>query len=128
MLHEIGLELGSSGAIFTTWSTTLQIGPLARFVGALGQAIDSVDEPVVLFVDEIDFVGALPFSADEFFAAIRDCFNRRSESATYQRLTFCLAGVATPTQLIQNPEITPFNIGRRVDLDDFTEDELRPLC
>ncbi len=38
MLHEIGLELGATEAIFRFWGSTQQIGPLARFVGALGQA------------------------------------------------------------------------------------------
>jgi len=128
LLHEIGLELGATESIFKLWASTQHLGPLARFVGVLGEAILSVADPIVIFIDEIDFVRALPFSVDEFFAAVRDCFNRRSESEVYQRLTFCLAGVATPSQLIQNPEITPFNIGRRIDLDDFTEDELLPFA
>lgn len=126
LLNEVGLELGCSGPIFEVWSQLQHIGPLARFVNALGTAIEAISDPVVIFVDEIDFVRALPFSADEFFAAIRDCYNRRSQSEVYQRLTFCLSGVATASQLIQNPEITPFNIGRRVALADFRATDLKP--
>ena len=57
---------------------------------------------VVIFVDEIDAVRSLRFSADEFFAGIRECYNRRSEDPEFQRLTFCLLGVATPSDLIQD--------------------------
>ena len=75
---------------------------------------------VVIFVDEIDAVRSLPFSTDEFFAAIRECYNRRHEDPELERLTFCLLGVATPSDLIRELRTTPFNIGRRIELLDFT--------
>jgi hypothetical protein len=43
---------------------------------------------------------SLPFSTDEFFAAIREYYNRRTEDSDFSRLTFCLLGVATPSDLI----------------------------
>src|SRR5207302_5914853 len=78
---------------------------------------------LVIFIDEIDAVRSLPFSADEFLAAIRECYNRRTADPEFQRLTFCLLGVATPSDLIQDVRTTPFNIGTRIDLTDFTEAE-----
>ena len=78
-------------------------------------------------MDEIDAVRSLPFSTDEFFAGIRECFNRRSSDPQMERLTFCLLGVATPSDLIRDTRTTPFNIGRRVELTDFTEPEAIPL-
>ncbi len=57
---------------------------------------------------------------DEFFAGIRECYNRRSEDSELERLTFCIVGVATPSDLIRDVRITPFNVGRRIDLTDFT--------
>src|SRR4029079_4234443 len=82
---------------------------------------------LVLFIDEIDTVRSLPFSTDEFFAAIRECYNRRVEEPAFERLTFCLLGVATPSDLIRDVRMTPFNIGRRIELNDFTEAEAAPL-
>src|SRR5438128_736217 len=82
---------------------------------------------LVIFVDEIDIVRSLPFSTDEFFAAIRECYNRRSSNPEFDRLTFCLLGVATPSDLIRDTRTTPFNIGRRIELNDFTESEAAPL-
>jgi WD40 repeat protein len=83
---------------------------------------------LIIFVDEIDYVRSLPFSTDEFFAAIRECYSRRSEDPEFNRLTFCLLGVAVPSDLIRDMRSTPFNIGRRIELQDFTETEAFPLA
>jgi predicted ATPase len=83
---------------------------------------------LVVFIDEIDIVRSLPFSTDEFFAAIRECYNRRAQDPEFKRLTFCLMGVATPAELIQDSRSTPFNIGRRIELTDFTSTEAAPLA
>ncbi|MBI4662871.1 MAG: AAA-like domain-containing protein [Verrucomicrobia bacterium] len=83
---------------------------------------------LIVFVDELDVVRSLPFSTDEFFAAIRECFTRRTEDPVFDRLAFCLLGVATPSDLIRDTRLTPFNIGRRIELKDFKEDEALPLA
>src|SRR5204863_86491 len=54
--------------------------------------------------------------------------NRRTEAPEFRRLTFCLLGVATPSDLIRDTRTTPFNIGRRIDLSDFTQAEAAPLA
>src|SRR5207248_4860161 len=78
---------------------------------------------LIVFIDEIDAVRGLGFSTDEFFAAIRQCYNRRTQDPRFERLTFCLLGVASPSDLIGDTRMTPFNIGRRIELTDFTADE-----
>jgi len=55
---------------------------------------------VAIFIDEIEAVRRLSFSTDEFFAAIRECYNRRATDPVFERLAFCLLGVATPADLI----------------------------
>ncbi len=82
-------------------------------------ALTHVDGRMVVFIDEIDVVQSLPFSTGEFLAAIRECYIRRAEDPELERLPFCLVGVATPAQLIDDPLTTPFNIGERVELRDF---------
>ena len=74
---------------------------------------------LVIFIDELDVVRSLPFRTDEFFAAIRECYTRRLEDPEFNRLSFCLLGVATPSQLIQDVNTTPFNVGKRIELRDF---------
>src|SRR5581483_9682192 len=46
----------------------------------------------------------------------------------FRLLSFVLIGVATPSDLIRDPRRTPFNIGRQVDLTDFTPAEAQPLA
>lgn len=45
-----------------------------------------------------------------------------------KRLTFCLLGTATPADLIQDTRVSPFNIGKRTELRDFTDEEAKPLA
>ncbi|NEP62295.1 MAG: hypothetical protein F6K31_36090, partial [Symploca sp. SIO2G7] len=84
-------------------------------------------ERVVIFIDEIDSVLALPFAADDLFTLIRYCYNQRVDNPNYRRLSFALFGVATPTDLCQNPNRTPFNIGTAIELRGFTLEEALPL-
>ncbi|MEL6232460.1 MAG: AAA-like domain-containing protein [Cyanobacteria bacterium J06627_3] len=84
-------------------------------------------ERIVIFIDEIDSVLALPFAADDLFTLIRYCYNQRVDNPAYRRLSFALFGVATPTDLCQNPNRTPFNIGTAIELSGFTLEEAMPL-
>ncbi|NER99300.1 MAG: CHAT domain-containing protein, partial [Symploca sp. SIO1B1] len=63
-----------------------------------------------------------------FFAFIRSCYNQRVDYPGYQRLGFCLIGVATPSDFIQDKNRTPFNIGRAIELSGFKLQEAQPLA
>ncbi len=129
MLRRIGRQLDLEDEIDDFWKREQSLGPLQRWLAALSDVVlASCSEKIVIFVDEIDVVRSLPFPTDEFFAAIRDCYNRRSSEPEFRRLTFCLLGVATPSHLIDDPHLTPFNIGRRVELRDFTSEDAAPLA
>ena len=107
------------------WTQHQQLTPVHRWYRFLrNEVLDRIDEPVVVFIDEVDSVLALSFTTDDFFASIRAAYNLRAEDPAYRRLTFCLLGVAAPSDLIQNPVRTPFNIGRGIRIDDFTRAEL----
>ncbi len=82
---------------------------------------------MVIFVDEIDSTLSLPFT-DDFYAAIRALYNARASEPELKRLSFVLIGVTTPSDLIRDSQRTPFNIGQRVEVTDFTEEEARPLA
>lgn len=83
--------------------------------------------PITIFIDEIDSTLSLDFCTDDFFALIRGCYDKRSTNPDYQRLTFALIGVATPSNLIADKRRTPFNIGRAIELTGFTLLEANPL-
>ncbi|HLK61187.1 MAG TPA: AAA-like domain-containing protein [Chthonomonadaceae bacterium] len=130
LLQDMAQQLDLEDEMDALWERSERFGPLQRFLSALREVVLSDDQPspVVLFVDEIDTVRSLPFSTDEFFAAIRECYNRRAKDPRFERLTFCLLGVAAPTDLIRDTRMTPFNIGRRIELTDFTLGEAAPLA
>src|SRR5215469_2442248 len=128
LLERVAQQFGREDELEEAWHRFPQLGPMRRFMRAISDSVLSgLNDRAVIFVDEIDAVRSLPFSTDEFFAGIRECFNRRSVDPQFERLTFCLLGVATPSDLIRDTRTTPFNIGRRVELLDFTEEEAAPL-
>jgi hypothetical protein len=140
MLLRLGSQTDLEEPLEKFWQSHSRLGPCQRFFTAIREVLlahldktaadpNQTHKPaLVIFIDEIDTVKSLPFPTDEFFAAIRECFNRRSQEPEFQRLTFCLLGVASPTDLINNPKTTPFNIGRRIELNDFSEAEAAPLA
>jgi tetratricopeptide (TPR) repeat protein len=110
------------------WDERAHLGPTQRLSQFLRQVLlEQVSESVVIFIDEIDSTLDLDFT-DDFFAAIRACYNARASDPAFERLSFVLLGVATPDDLISDPQHTPFNIGQRMDLTDFTAQQAIPLA
>jgi hypothetical protein len=117
LLTTIGQRLDIEDELDDFWVDNEALTPLHRWMEAFRQVVlGHVDGRVVVFVDEIDVVQSLPFSTGEFFAGIRECYTRRASDPEFERITFCLVGVATPSDLIEDPLTTPFNIGTRIDL------------
>ena len=85
--------------------------------------IETSSRKIVIFFDEVDNIKSLDFSTDDFFAFIRSCYNQRVDNPEFNRLTFCLLGVATPSDLIVDKQRTPFNIGRAIELTGFKFEE-----
>jgi hypothetical protein len=124
VLEITGEQLGLENELRETWSHNPTLGPLHRWILALREVVLSKSRgQVVIFFDEIDAVRSLRFSTDEFFAGLRQLYNYRTQDLALSRLTFCLTGVASPSDLIRDTRTTPFNIGRRVELSDFVERE-----
>ncbi|AOW98712.1 hypothetical protein BJP34_03950 [Moorena producens PAL-8-15-08-1] len=86
--------------------------------------LDELSQTIVIFLDEIDSIIKVKFK-DDFFAFIRACYNQRAENPAYNRLRFCLLGVANAADLIQDKQRTPFNIGRDIQLTGFTFEEAK---
>jgi WD40 repeat protein len=114
--------------VIVWWQAHAFLGIAQRFLLYLQEVVlTEITEPIVIFVDEIDSTLHLPFT-DDFYAVIRYVYNARAFVPVLQRLSFVLIGVATPSDLISDPQRTPFNIGHRVDLSDFTYEEALPLA
>jgi hypothetical protein len=129
LLSRMGQQLNLEDELEEFWLDHERLGAMQRWMRAIREIVlTRYKGPVVIFVDEIDAVRSLPFSTDEFFAGIREFYNRRPEDPELARLTFCLLGVATPSDLIRDTRTTPFNIGQRIELSDFNEREAIPLA
>jgi hypothetical protein len=129
LLEIIGEQLNLEHELQGSWSQNQTLGCLQRWMLALREVVlPNSSDRVVIFIDEIDAVRSLRFSSDEFFAGIRQLYNHRAQDPALNRLTFCLLGVASPSDLIRDTRTTPFNIGKRIELSDFVEDEAAPLA
>jgi WD40 repeat protein len=123
-----GLDLDFSFDLSSWWQQHHLLSPVQKlsfFIESI--VLVEITKPIVIFIDEIDSVLSLQFNLDDFFALIRDCYNRRADQPAYRRLTFTLIGVSTPSDLIQDRRRTPFNIGRAINLTGFQLEEAEPL-
>lgn len=124
-----GFSLSRKVDFSTWWRQRELLPPLQR----LREFIEDVllaefSQNIVIFIDELDSVIKIKFK-DDFFAFIRACYNQRVDNPEYKRLTFCLFGVATPSDLIADKNLsTPFNIGRAIELSGFQLHEATPLA
>lgn len=101
------------------WRQTDGLPPVQRLSFFIEDVLlVELSEKVVIFIDEIDSTINLEYK-DDLFALIRACYNQRVDNSEYNRLTFCLLGVATPSDLIQDKKRTPFNIGQKIELTGF---------
>ena len=113
--------------VVSWWTDRAHLGVTQRLTLFFQEVLlAEVETPVVIFIDEIDSTLSLPFT-DDFYAAVRYVYNARARAPEFQRLSLVLIGVATPSDLISDPNRTPFNIGQRVDLTDFTFEEAMPF-
>ena len=75
--------------------------------------------PIAIFIDDIERTVDLPF-AGQLFTAIRGCYTNRTTEPDFARLNFAVLGEATPADLCPDPSLSPFELGRAVNLDDFS--------
>lgn len=118
--YSIARELALTVAFESWWPQHLALPATQRMTECLRYFfLQQFAEPLLILVDEIENTRKLAFG-DDFLAALRACFNARAQDSEYARLNFVLAGLSTPADLIKDPARTPFNVGSRVELTDFT--------
>ena len=98
LLQQIALDLELTVGVTAWWRTSPAITLNQRLRQFFEQEVLG-DTPVVIFLDEIDSTLKLPYT-DDFFVAIRSMYNDRAQDARYEKLAFCLLGVAVPNELI----------------------------
>ena len=111
------------------WEEHQELSPIQQLSLFISDVVLSCieAEKIFIFIDEIDNITSLDFSTDDFFALIRSFYNQRAEKTEFNRLSFALFGLATPSELISDRHRTPFNIGTAIELTGFTVAEASSL-
>jgi hypothetical protein len=133
-LHTVLLALARR--IARTLNTNLQpdqvwdsefLGEKGSFAEFLSRAVlDGSSSPVVLILDEVDRLFDRSYRGD-FFAAVRGWHNNRATDEAWENLYLVLGHATDPALWIENLNESPFNVGDRLRLGDFTRDQVKDL-
>ena len=82
-------------------------------------------DKIVFILDEIDALLRTEYS-DRIFSLIRGHYYANANFPELKRATYIMSGVVEPKDIIKDPNISPFNIGEKIYMTDFTYEEF--LC
>lgn len=127
LIHAIEDELNISTDYEDWWQRNAHLGLVQRLTTYFrSMLLPKHGGKIVIFLDEVENTLRFPYKND-FFAAIRFLYNERASHPALNKLSFVIIGSAQPGDLISDPKLTPFNIGRRLELTDFTLEEASTL-
>ncbi len=94
----------------------------------LRELLDSSEDHLVWFMDEVDKLFLAPFASD-FFGLVRSWHNSRSTEpdGPWNKLTVVIAYATEAHLFIQDLNQSPFNVGRKLELDDFNLQQMVDL-
>lgn len=125
MAAKIGREFGATAKPTQYWDEFL--GPKESITDFIESAIlEEADSPLVVCLDEVDRVFDCSFR-DDFFSAIRYWHNRRSTHEQWENWNIVIAHATEAGSFITDPNQSPFNVGEKFELEDFTEDQIEQL-
>jgi WD40 repeat protein len=111
------------------WDQGARLTPVQRWSAFLREELlPHVKGRLVIFLDETNVVLGLPFSAEPFFASIREAYDARAVDARFNAVTFCLMGIAFPEALMKDAARSPFRNARAIALGDFKRTEMDALA
>jgi hypothetical protein len=84
------------------------------------------DTPIVLAMDEVDRLLTTSFHSD-FFALVRAWYNSAAYDVQWEKLNIVMVISTEPFLLITDMNQSPFNVGLRLYLEDFTVEQVRDL-
>lgn len=92
------------------------------------EVLSKVSGPLVWAIDEVDRLLSCVFCS-EAFALFRSWHNERSldPNSPLERLTLAMAYATEPYLFITDPNQSPFNVGTKLEVRDFTLDQVMEL-
>jgi len=116
VVDECGLEQSD----LNTWLINEEHASLVRRTVAFFEAflIPRLNRPVVLALDEIDYLQVYEAHTDQLLFALRSLHDHRRELG----LSLLLLGIAQPGELLKTAGPAAYNVGSFIDLPDFGND------
>ena len=90
------------------------------------QVLPAAETPILLTMDEADRLLNVPYKTD-FFGLLRAWDSNRAYDENWQRLNIVLIISTHPHLLITDVSQSPFNVGLRIQLNDFTNIQVSEL-
>jgi len=100
--------------------------PHKQHLNELRLLLKEIKGKFIIILDEIDALTKTSYS-DQIFAQIRSIYFSRVNFQELENLTYILSGVIEPSEIIKDQKISPFNIGQKIFLNDFNEEEFNQL-
>lgn len=88
--------------------------------------LEQAQSTVLILMDEVDRLFNQPFR-DDFFSTIRGWHNRRAEEECWNNLNLVIAHSTEPYLWIQDINQSPFNVGFKIELEDFDFQQVKEL-
>ena len=85
-----------------------------------------IGAPIILAIDEADRLLKTIYSSD-FFSMIRGWYNRRALGNGWDKFSIVIVMTVDSALTIPEPHKSPFNVGHRLFLEDFNEEQVRDL-
>lgn len=127
LVNRLKLPLNLTVNVESWWTAHPSLTPAERFIQFLRERVlADISGAVVLFFDEIEALSGLNVATD-FLSTLRLIYETRTVEPAFQRLNFVLLGTALPADLINDPRRSPFAIAQKIDLTDFSREELKLL-
>jgi len=125
LCHWITDELDLADAVDRFWEPKLGcVQRCARYFKR--HVLHEVKGLLVLAMDEVDRMFDCPFRSD-FFGMLRSWHNSRRPGNEWKLLDLALVISTEPYLLSGDLNLSPFNVGQVIELDDFTPDQVRDL-
>lgn len=120
--HDLRLD---GGMVEGAWQGTLGAqNKLTYFLE--DKILPQQKDPIVLAIDEADALLKTDFYRD-FFGLLRSWHNRRARYEVWEMLNMVLVISTEPYLLIDDVTQSPFNVGQRLELKDFTQAQVAHL-
>lgn len=127
LAHSVATQLNVDVDLSAIWSSWL--GPNMNLDAVMGKLLEQVDGRVCWAIDEADRLFGRPY-ANDFYGLLRSWHNRRAlePAGPWGKLTLILAYATEAHLFITDLAQSPFNVGVRLPMRDFTRVEVRELA